>query len=199
MMFYLNCIYLFVSLFSTYCIITNTHLQFCNYTVGFFCGVDYFLFFIKCRKFRWDIFIHHLSAFFIIAFFHFNQYSTNVDSIEKDAFIKNVLVIEVSSIFLSFHNLLENTKFNIIKKINQTLFVSTFVYFRIYNYPRYVIFSEKVHFLILTVSENDIDFYIAWIGLYGICILNFYWFFLLLKKMHRAIQQNKRNVINYDT
>jgi len=187
-MFYLNCIYLFVSLFSTYCIITNNHLHFCNYTVGFFCGVDYFLFFIKFRKFRWDIFIHHLSALFVIAFFHLNQYSNKVDSIEKDAFIKNVLAIEISSIFLSFHNLLGNTKFNIVKKINQLIFVSTFVYFRIYNYPKCVIFSDKIHFLILTVSENDIDFYIAWTGLYGLCILNFYWFFLLIKKMHRAIQ-----------
>jgi hypothetical protein len=182
MNYILQGIYLSISVFSTYCIFTSSYLEFCNYNVGLFCCIDYFLHVCNINKLKFDMILHHLFALMIIYFFHKHNYPIIYDIDEKNNLIKNILSTEISTTFLIINNFIKNIKNSIIIKINQILFISTFFYFRIYNYLIYVVLSNNVNILIIKVSKNNYYKYLSYIGLHGLFILNIYWFFILLKK-----------------
>ena len=182
MNYILQSMYLSVSVFSTYCIFTTSYLNLCNYNIALICCIDYFLHVYNINKLNFDMILHHLFALMIIYFFYNHNYLI-VDNIEiKNNLIKNILSTEISTNFLIINNFIKNTKNLIIVKINQILFVSTFFYFRVYNYFIYIILSNDVKILIIKISKNNYYKYLLCIGMYGLFILNIYWFFIILKK-----------------
>jgi hypothetical protein len=172
--------HLSVSIFSIYCILTNYYLFAGVYLIGIVLYIDYFLHYFKINNLRPDIQIHHLLALFIVHFvFHHREFlhETNEEIVD---FIKNVLSLEISTIFLTSNYLLPKT--SIIYKLNQFSFIISFAYFRIYQYTRYVVLSEKAYYIIVILSNHPIYQYSMFIGMYGLGILNFYWFYLILQK-----------------
>lgn len=173
-------IHLSLSIFSTYCVFTNYYLCTCVYLVGVVLYIDYFLHYLKINRLRPDIRIHHLLALFIVHFVYNHRDILNDFNLEIADFIKNVLSLEISTIFLTGNILLP--KSSIIYKINQWVFITSFAYFRIYQYTRFVILSEKPYYIVIILSKHLISQYSMFIGIYGLGILNFYWFYLILQK-----------------
>ena len=124
----LQIMYLGVSLASCVCVMTNSYIIICSNIVGCMCLVD--LFFIK----KTDMLIHHISALGLI---HYLNIHSDIEIIND--LLHVALSTEISTIFLTLNNLLENIY---IKKINKIAFISTFFYYRIYNYSYYLIFNN---------------------------------------------------------
>jgi len=207
----LNLIHLFNAFFAVYCIKNDYKLILSSFLIVFFCTLDYILYFYKLRKMTNDIFIHHIYTI-LIGIFFYNHYYNLLDETQMYNFIKNVLSIEVSNIFLCIHQLLkdinsqieneienelDNVNSGIIKYVNranQALFMSTFVYFRIYHYTRYVVFSSETTMFIINISKNNYHTAYAFIGIYGLFSLNIYWFCLMIKKvlLEKCINTSKK-------
>jgi hypothetical protein len=190
-------IHLSLSIFSTYCVFTNYYLCTGVYLVGIVLYIDYILHYLKINLLRPDIQIHHLFALFIVHFVYNHREFLNDINSEITDFIKNVLSLEVSTIFLSSNFLLSKT--SIIYKINHWGFITSFAYFRIYQYTRYVILSEKIYYIVINISKHLISQYSMFIGIYGLGILNFYWFYLILQKTfhkYACIDSPKANKCN---
>jgi hypothetical protein len=166
---HLQIMYLGVSLGSFLCIMTNSYILICTNIVGCMCFID--LFFIKKK----DMLIHHISVLGLINYL--NKHS-DVKIIED--LLPVALSTEISTIFLTLNNLLEN---NYIKKINKIVFVSTFIYYRIYNYSYYLIFNKDINDAFYNNSKNNFEYCQVYIGIYGIFILSLYWLSLIFKKI----------------
>ena len=88
--------------------------------------------------------------------------------------------------------LLKNNNTSIqIQEINKYAFVSSFAYIRVYNYTRYVVLSEKVYYIIVFISKHPIHQYSMFIGIYGLGIMNLYWFYIIVQKLSAMITNNK--------
>ena len=168
----LHCMYLGISLFSCFCIMTNFYVITCSNIVGLMCLIDFY--FVK----KSDMVMHHIL---VLSMLH---YMNNHNHIENRIEIVSVILsTEISTIFLTLNNLLENiSSFFIIKKINKIAFVSTFIYYRIYNYSYYLIMDKNIHNTFFIYSRNNFEFCEIYIGLYGLFILNLYWSYLIFKK-----------------
>ena len=168
----LHCMYLGISLFSCFCIMTNFYVISCSNIVGLMCLIDFY--FVK----KSDMVMHHIL---VLSMLH---YMNNHNHIENRIEIVSVILsTEISTIFLTLNNLLENiSSFFIIKKINKIAFVSTFIYYRIYNYSYYLIMDKNIHNTFFIYSRNNFEFCEIYIGLYGLFILNLYWSYLIFKK-----------------
>jgi hypothetical protein len=93
------------------------------------------------------------------------------------------LTTEISTIFLTTNNLLEFAGNMVIaKNINKILFVSSFFYYRIYNYTYYLILDNNIHKTFYYYSKNNFEFCEIYGGVYGLFFLNSYWFGIILKK-----------------
>jgi hypothetical protein len=104
--------------------------------------------------------------------------------INRNEIISVILSTEISSIFLTLNNLLDNASGLVtVKNINKIVFVSTFVYYRIYNYSYYLIFDKNVHNTFTVYSKNNFEYCEIYVGVYGLFILNSYWSFVIFKKM----------------
>jgi len=136
-----------------------------------------------------DMILHHIFANTIV-FFSTNHYYL-IDIAEQSVIIKNVLSLEISTIFLTMRNILSTIKIeNIatIQKLNDICFVFTFAYFRVYRYTQTLIVSNTLTELILVISRNKFYQYSMFVSLYGLLVLNYYWFFLILRKMCKKVQ-----------
>ena len=171
--YFVEYIYLCIPLFATYAIITNSYLDLCIYIIGIFFCIDYLFYFItsltfdkiliylginipinlKNFKFKMDMALHHMFGLMIVYFFYNHCYPITYNLEDKNNLIKNVLYTEVSTIFLKINNLLKN-KDSIIKKINQYCFISTFLYYRIYNYYITLIINNNVYLFIKNISKH---------------------------------------------
>ena len=174
----LNCIYLGISLFSCFCIINNFYIITCSNIVGLMCLIDFY--FVKKK----DMLFHHIL---VLSMLH---YMNNHDDIENRKEIVSVILrTEISTIFLTLNNLLENIsnkeikKITEIKNINKIVFVSTFLYYRIYNYSYYLILDKNIHKTFFIYSRNNFEYFEIYFGLYGLFILNLYWCCLIFKKI----------------
>jgi hypothetical protein len=137
------------------------------------CFIDFY--FIKKK----DMLFHHIL---VLSMLH---YMNNHCSIENRKEIVSVILrTEISTIFLTLNNLLENISSIVcVKKINKVAFVSTFLYYRIYNYSYYLILDKNIHNTFFIYSRNNFEYFEIYFGLYGLFILNLYWCFLIFKKM----------------
>jgi hypothetical protein len=107
--------------------------------------------------------------------------NNHADIENRNEIVSVILSTEISTIFLSTNNLLEIAGSIIeVKNINKFMFISSFVYYRIYNYTYYLIFDKNIHSTFLIYSKNNFEFFEIYIGIYGLFILNIYWCGIIL-------------------
>jgi len=169
----LQLIYLSISVVSCFCVMTNFYVITCSNIVGIMCLIDFY--FVKKR----DMLLHH---FLVLCMLHYMNNHACIEN--RNEIVSVILSTEISTIFLTTNNLLDITG-NIIaiKNINKLLFISSFVYYRIYNYTYYLIFDKNIHKIFLVYSKNNFEFCEIYIGIYGLFILNIYWCGLILSKL----------------
>jgi hypothetical protein len=173
MMFYVYAFHLAVSVGSSYCVIINQQLIPCCIIVGLACLAD-----LSCRDLRLDMRVHHA---FIIIFCSFINKHYSVFLIQKPEFVRNVLALEISNIFLISQYFL--TDYHYAKCANQVLFVSSFAYVRMYYYTKNVAFNPQLYYFVYRICDHWTESYILFSGLIGIFFLNCYWFRLIVMKM----------------
>jgi len=163
----LQFVYLGMSLISSFCLMTNLYVIPCSNMVGIMCLLDFY--FVKKK----DMILHHTI---VLALTHYmNQH----DIENKKEIVCVVLSTEISTIFLTTHNILDTNI--VVKNINKLFFISTFLYYRIYNYS-YLLLDNTIHNTLYTYSRNNFEYCQIYVSLYGLFLLNLYWTCLIFKK-----------------
>ena len=160
-------LYLGVSLIASLCVITNTYLMECSNLVGLKCLID--LYFERKK----EMIFHHILALGMIHYMNQHRDIENINEI-----ISVLLSTEISTVFLILNNSLEHS---IVKNVNKMVFVSTFFYYRVYNYT-HLLLDKNTNSSFLIYSRNNVEYYQIYTTLYGLFILNVYWASLILKK-----------------
>jgi hypothetical protein len=121
--------------------------------------------------------------------------NNHADIENRTEIVSVILSTEISTIFLTTNNLLEmEGNIVIAKNINKLLFVSTFFYYRIYNYTYYLILDNNIHKIFYYYSKNNLEFCEIYTGIYGLFFLNLYWSGMILNKAIINIAYNKNGV-----
>jgi hypothetical protein len=183
----LQFIYLIISSSVSYCIFINKYLYLCVYTVCCFCILDYILHVLKINKLKRDMILHHNFVLCNILFIHNHLYPVTYNINDANIIIRNVLSTEISTIFLILNNLIKHDKLKIINNINQVFFVSSFIYYRIYNYWIYIIISKETNLFIINVSKNNFHLIYMYIGIYGLFAINIFWLTRIFNKIYNLI------------
>lgn len=180
----LQFLYLSISIVSFFCVMTNFHVIPCSNFVGFMCFIDFY--FVKKK----DMLLHH---FLVLCMLHYMNNHADIEN--RTEIVSVILSTEISTIFLTTNNLLENAEnMVIVKNINKWLFISTFVYYRIYNYTYYLILDNNVHKIFYNYSKNNFEFCEIYGGIYCLFILNLYWCGMIFNKAIINIAYNKNGV-----
>ena len=166
---HLQRMYLGIAFASFVCIHTDFYVIDCSNMVGVMCLVDF------CFVKKKDMLLHHAS---VLAVLHYMN--THPDITYKKEIAVTLLSAETSTIFLTLNNLIE--KASLVKTVNQVAFVSTFVYYRIYNYSLLML-DPNIHNAFLVYSRNAWDYGEFYFGFYSLFCLNLYWCFLIFKKV----------------
>lgn len=133
---------------------------------------------LKLQKFDNVMAIHHIVTISQCLFY----YIYKNDKITEITYL--ILEVEISTLFLLF----EMSKFlnGYLKIINKILFITTFVYYRIYKY--YFILKQYLLYL------NYIDSIFA-ISILSLYLLSIYWLHIIIRKIFKFID-TKQNFIN---
>jgi hypothetical protein len=166
-------VYLGISLASCFCAMTDFYIIECSNVVGLMCLLDFY--FVKKK----DIMLHHG---FVLSMLH---YMNTHEFDDKHNMVSILLHTEISTIFLIIHNLY--TSINLINYINKMLFVSTFFYYRIYQYY-YLLFNPRFN-ITLYIHSTTFELCEIYIGMYGLFLLNVYWYYKIINKILHCIKQ----------
>jgi len=170
--FQLQFIYLTISIVSSFCVMKNFYVVPCSNVVGLICFID--IYFLK----RNDMILHH---FLVLSMLHYMNNHADIEN--RSEIVSVILSTEISTIFLTTNNLLEFAGNMVIaKNINKLLFVSSFFYYRIYNYTFYLILDNNIHKTFYCYSKNNFEFCEIYGGVFGLFFLNLYWFGIIFKK-----------------
>jgi len=171
-----------ISIFSVLC----TSLNWKIIEVGQFLFCYFILDLIVFKK-RTDIIIHHLIAILT----YYKIYLLNLSKIDFTNFCKIMILLEVSSIFLCIKNIIKNYNIicsNLTKNIINSLFVTTFIYFRIYNYYYCLLYKNQLFDTIINnYSVGYFDKCFFYCSFYGFYLLNLYWTTLIFKKIYKML------------
>ena len=187
----LQIMYFGISLFSCICIMTNYNIIMCSNIVSIICLFD--LYFIRNK----DMIIHHVLVLCIM--YYINKY---IDIENKYKIAHILLNTEISTLFLTINNLLNITTNRndiiIFKNINKLLFVTSFIYYRFYNYLYYLILDKNIYNIFIFYSKNNLEFYKITFGIYGLFILNLYWCSIIIYKIGEKVYKVKikHNICN---
>ena len=182
---------LFVSLYASFCL-----YQFCSsekdikWLNCLFIIVIIYLAIHLCFVEKIELKIHHVLFIFVIGWYFL---CSNIGPI-----IKNELYIlalaEVSNIFLSIRNLIRHPTIiqfvslpEFIQPINDGLFAITFFYARIYLYFKYIITNQELFENITKYNQFFMCDKIVIAILFGLFILNLYWFLLICSGVIKMI------------
>ena len=170
--FQLQMINLGISLFSSFCVLTNSNLLNCCNIVGIKCIIDF------CFKKKTDMLIHHMLVLFML------HYVNTHNGENRNEIISVVLSTEISTIFLTTNNLLKDSASNLdyVKNANKVIFVYSFLYYRVYNYGYYLILNKNIHNTFWIHSKNMFELCEVYTSVYGLFILNLYWSSIIIKK-----------------
>jgi len=167
----LQLLYLFTSLVSTYCVMTNKHLVACTNAVGLICLGD------LCVVQKKDMAFHHVVVLCLVHYMNThrnNPYSNQV--------MYGIVSTEISTIFLTLNNLLDN-KFTATKQMNKLAFISTFVYYRIYNYSYHLFLDADVRNSYFAYSETPFELCEVCGSICALFLVNVYWTLLIVDKV----------------
>ena len=176
----INYMYLGISLMSSFCYMNDFYIIRCSNIVGSMCVID--MYFLKKK----DMIMHHIIILGLLYCMNLSidfEYNKELTSI--------ILSSEISTIFLSINNLLEDSLYNV-KKLNQIAFITTFIYYRLYNYLYYILLNENIHNAALTYAYfTPCKIYISgmfYILLCSFFILNLYWCFIIFKTLYNRLR-----------
>jgi hypothetical protein len=148
--------------------------------IKIYAGID--LFFIK----NTDAVIHHLSVLGIVLY----DWLENVHILHRLKFSYPLLKTEISSIFLvlKFWLPVNTHAYN----INMLIFYCSFLKFRIIDFYFEIVKNNVQIFnvLIENYSKYDNSIYILMGSVYGLYILNIYWFLLINKVFYKKYFKN---------
>lgn len=127
--------------------------------------------------------LHHL---FVLGIIFYNNYF-KVSFTNRILFLYPLIKTEISSIFLILKNWIP--KNNFIYHINLILFYFTFLKFRIFDFYNEILHDNKHYdFTVEKYSKNNILMsYLLLISIYGLYILNMYWFLIINKIIFKNI------------
>jgi hypothetical protein len=146
---YLQYVYLSIALLSSCCVMTNSYIIPCANILGITCIIDFY--FVK----KFDMFLHHVLVLSMI--YGMNNHNDITSNIKLTSIM---LSAEISTIFLTINNLLENiNNIKFFKNINRFMFISTFFYYRIYNYGYHLILNKDIYNILSIYSANKFILY----------------------------------------
>lgn len=180
---YTDILLLIVSLFTT----INISFD-CNYSYNLFLLKYYLL----CEIFvlpwyKKDLILHHITTIATICYIQYY----NINMITNFYSIKQLLMTEISSIFLSISSLIKSSNIpymfgirQLMEQVSMILFIFTFTKYRIYDNYNNVI--NNVYFFD-SIKTNDSNFQniYKYSVVYTLFALNLYWFVLILKKIYK--------------
>jgi hypothetical protein len=138
---------------------------------------------------------HHIFGYLLCNYIIEN----NVDMEQNNYIYKTILHTEISSIFLSIKLLIdwyktdiEKSKYNKFIKIyyyiNDLIFISLFYKLRIYDFFYNIIQNENFYTVVYyNIGDSIIKNISLYFSIYGLFILNIYWFSLICKKIYKQI------------
>ena len=114
------------------------------------------------------------------------RYFVNVPFEDENKIITTLFKTEISTFFYVFHYFLEKNK-NLYYLIlaNNILFISSFFWYRLYEYYYNILVNPNVYKNIQSTLEKSKYNYLIYIGLYGLFGLNMYWFIILCKVLFK--------------
>jgi hypothetical protein len=183
----LQCIYLSISLWSTYSYMYEYATINTLYLIGISCFLD--LLFVEKSK---DIILHHVCVLCVCDYVH-NNPTEKMPQI--NIIIHNGMSCEISNIFLITKNILKVYNHNSLHTFNDVLFVVLFFYFRIYNYTYILLNEPNINYLLTNGSFNNLIK--INIGIYGFFLLNLYWANLIINKICTQIKNNYFNLDHF--
>ena len=135
--------------------------------------------------------LHHLCCLLLTYYKITTTFHNNNDWIPV---ARAINLTEVSTIFLCLKYFIKDT---FLELPNNTLFLLTFFYFRIYNY--FLVMSNPDNFTYMNTTNN---IYALYISIYGLLTLNIYWATILLKILMKQCLKfiyptNVRHIISY--
>lgn len=135
---------------------------------------------LLCSK---ELVVHHICSIILIQNGISIFFSNNI----LHYYVAIIYSTELSTLFLIFKSLADQFKIkNKLTTINELLFLTTFVYTRIYLYSKYLILDNKLYDIIqekLPPLYNNI----ICVCIYTLYILNLYWFSLIIKKLVKSL------------
>ena len=157
----------------------NTFLQPTTYVIFSYCFVDLFF----CKK---EMILHHLLTLSAISF----TILYNMNIYDSSYIYFAMMSTELSSIFYIFNYWMSESKgtfMKIAKSINSILFIAAFTKLRIYDYY-YFLTNPETYTIISKYTDNNIfNSVYAYSGVFGLFIINLYWFSLICKKLYKSI------------
>jgi hypothetical protein len=157
----------------------NTFLQPTTYVIFSYCCVDMFF----CKK---EMVLHHLFTMSAISFTILH----NMSIYDSSYIYLAIMSSELSSIFYIFNywmSDLNGTFMKIVKSINLILFTTAFTKLCVYDYY-YFLTNPETYTIISKYTDNNIlNSLYAYSGVFGLFILNLYWFSLICKKIYKSV------------
>jgi len=183
----LQCVYLTISLWSTFSYVYNYETINTLYLIGISCFLD--LLFVEKTK---DIILHHVCILCVCDYVNNSPINTIP---QMSLIINNGMSCEISSIFLITKNILKTFSHNRLHTLNDVLFVVIFFYFRVYNYTYSLLTEPNFQYLLTNGSFNNLIK--LNIGIYGILLLNLYWSNIIIKRLCKHIINNYFNLDHF--
>jgi hypothetical protein len=171
---------------------STTFIHIINFSILSYCSVD--LLFAKN-----DVFIHHALTVGAIGFVY--MYGIPPDTVFT--VFGTLLMTEMSSFFNISRIWLDeymgpnNRLFSTIYSINAVLFILSFVKLRIYDFYIEIVRNPRTYEVLSSFTQNSIVRHVHIYGcIYGLFILNLFWFSLICKKLYKMIIINHFKFLN---
>lgn len=174
-------------------------LYFCDYYYNcFYITLLYFsieLCFLPIEKI--DMIVHHVLAM-LMNIYYFSNIHINPNA---NLIAEQVMNVEWSNYFLYIEFLLKNKRggiYDIIKPVNNILFIITFFKVRLYDIYYNIIFNKDYAAMIIQNSPTNFNYVMGYIAPHSFFLLNTYWFLIILKVVFKTIKKsiqfvNERN------
>lgn len=131
-----------------------------------------------------DLILHHICCLCIFAF----KILSSCTSTNTPLLIHALYATEISTIFLCIESLFMNSMHPIVRIINKTAFITTFFKFRIYDYYFTLIVNPTAYQQLAPYTDTITKTTLVYTGIYGLSILNFYWFTILCKIIFKSVR-----------
>ena len=137
---------------------------------------------------RKDSYLHHT----IVLSVYFYNYIYNIKINEQNFAMLQLFKTEISSIFLGFSNLFRKNGVNkIISNTSNMLFVSSFFYYRIYNYYFNVLLNPEFNSSATTTNTLIQQSYRVTVK-YSLFCLNIYWSVRIIEMIIKLSKNTKK-------